>query len=395
MKWKDKLKFSFRFFRRDKMLILFSIAIVSILFSVINFCGYTVSSLIRSYSNDIEGYLRETEAVEIGIGPGESMEPKIERDTFLFVQEKLSGYQIETELRIITTVSKIDCEAEEVGYFTIKPIHFSIASELTSGDDWKETEKGQPNIWLGEELYQVLCPTQLKEVKIFFNDEPYVFTVKGITNGNRVIYFDTDYLLEQNFAYIQTAQFLLHDVKDLKALKKLDRTVKQIKKVYEKNAIDSEALIILMKDRWHVGKVSALCVAVSLLMAGLALYMLHNFISVHIYDNMKFYAILRCLGARNHCITPMILSEIAVIILSGFVISNIVNIFTKQLIKDILLAFVYEDFIAIENLHVVKWWWGGLLLPVVIFAINYLFAKVKNHVLFKNETLLERFREEL
>lgn len=270
---------------------------------------------------------------------------------------------------------------------------------LIEGKDWKEASEETKYIWLGLETYDFIR-----------NMDPN-FEIGDMLNfvvvGNINITLETAGLIDSNAFYVTEKSAIengfisvshieygltLRDGRDpVKSLRQLQESLNEIDKGLTKNEGQTERIGCSEFSQYSELNFSLLIyriviALVVIFLTVLILGVLKNNAVINIFDNIKTFSLLRCMGLENKKIVGISMAETLLCLCPSVVLGSALSLAFKGLISKVANQVIGTQ---LYNLHTMAYdsaWWvmlcyfvGLLLLVMLYFSLTLIkYLKRKN-----------------
>lgn len=412
MRITEQLKYSFNMLMRHKLRFAINCIVVVVLMLTIFTLTSIITTLNKSVDNDILEYVK-TNNYSLSLN---LMSTKWDDGTHTVkLSEKKLADDFLSKYGTVTSDYRVSVNTVDyvVGGFNVQlrptAIDTNTSFNVIKGDAWNENFSAQNYVWVKDTLIQQLNQSGKKidigsEIVVTHKGQKHAFILKGIHNGKDSIYVGQTCLLEKNIATIGYIKYLVtsENFSNIKSIKMLISDIAKL-----------ENELFKPKDNEHITRVdcsplksyliskegnefyTAIIIIAILFFVILMIGILKNNAMININDNIKFYAMMRCLGLDNNKILNISFFEAMLTILIGalivfaltFALSGLV-IFVVSSIKCNSLLIVGGE-ILFENL-----WWAAIsfVIGIGLLIYGYFFFVLKRRL--KRANLIKVLKEE-
>lgn len=412
MRITEQLKYSFNMLMRHKLRFAINCLVVVILLLTIFTLTSIITTLNKSVDNDIIEYVK-TNNYSLSLN---LMAIKWDDDTHTV---KLSEKKLVDDFlsKYGTATSDYRVRVDTVNYavsgikmqITPTAIDTNTSFNVIKGDAWNENFSAQNYVWVKDTLIQQLNQSGKKidvgsEIVVTHKGQKHAFILKGIHNGNNDIYVDKITLLEKNIATIGYIKYKVtsENFSNIKSIKMLISDISKIENELFKpkdneqiTRVDCSPLETYQISREGNEFYATIIIIAILFFVILLIGILKNNAMININDNIKFYAMMRCLGLDNNKILNISFFEAILTIIIGaliafaltFALSGLV-IFVVSKIKSSTLLIVGGE-IIFEHL-----WWAAIcfVIGIGLLLYGYFFIVLKRRL--KRANLIKVLKEE-
>lgn len=412
MRITEELRYSFNMLMRHKLRFAINCIVVVVLMLTIFTLTSIITTLNKSVDNDIIEYVKANNyslSLNLMATKWDDGTHTVKLSEKKLVDDFLSKYgTVTSDFRV--SVNTVDYAVGGIN-MQHRPtiIDTNTSLNIIKGEPFNESFSAQNYVWVKDTLIEQLNQSGKKidigsEIVVTHKGQKHSFILKGIHNGKDSIYVGQTCLLEKNIATIGYIKYLVtsENFSNIKSIKMLISDISQI-----------ENELFKPKDNEHITRVdcsplktyqiskegnefyTAIIIIAILFFVILMIGILKNNAMININDNIKFYAMMRCLGLDNNKILNISFFEaILTILISAliafaltFALSGLVIFVVSGIKSDSLLIVGGE--IIFENL-----WWTAIcfIIGIGLLLYGYFFIVLKRRL--KRANLIKVLKEE-
>lgn len=412
MRITEQLKYSFNMLMRHKLRFAINCIVVVILLLTIFTLTSIITTLNKSVDNDILEYVKTNDySLSLNL-----MSTKWDDGTHTVkLSEKKLADDFLSKHGTVTSDYRVSVNTVDyaVGGYNVQlrptSIDTNTSFNVIKGDAWNESLSAQNYVWVKDTLIQQLNQTGKKidvgsEIVVTHKGQKHAFILKGIHNGNDDIYVDKITLLEKNIATIGYIKYKVtsENFSNIKSIKMLISDISKIENELYKpkdneqiTRVDCSPLKTYQISREGNEFYATIIIVAILFFVILLIGILKNNAMININDNIKFYAMMRCLGLDNNKILNISFFEAILTIIIGaliafaltFALSGLVIFVASKIKSNTLLIVGGEIIFALP-------WWISICITVGIGLLlyGYFFIVLKRRL--KRANLIKVLKEE-
>lgn len=412
MRITEELRYSFDMIMRHKLRFAINCIVVVVLMLTIFTLTSIITTLNKSVDNDIIEYVK-TNNYSLSLN---LMAIKWDDDTHTvklsekkLVDDFLSKYgTVTSDFRV--SVNTVDYAVGGIN-MQLRPtiIDTNTSLNVIKGEPFNESFSAQNYVWVKDTLIEQLNQSGKKidigsEIVVTHKGQKHSFILKGIHNGKDSIYVGQTILLEKNIATIGYIKYLVtsENFSNIKSIKMLISDIAKLENELFKpkdnehiTRVNCSPLKTYQISREGIEFYTPIIIVAILFFVILMIGILKNNAMININDNIKFYAMMRCLGLDNNKILNISFFEAILTILIGaliafaltFALSGLVIFVAGGIISDTLL--IVGGKIVFEHL-----WWTAIcfIIGIGLLLYGYFFIVLKRRL--KRANLIKVLKEE-
>lgn len=412
MRITEQLKYSFNMLMRHKLRFAINCIVVVILLLTIFTLTSIITTLNKSVDNDILEYVKTNDyslSLNLMSSKWDDGTHTVKLSEKKLTDDFLSKYgTVTSDYRV--SINTVDYA---VGGYNVQlrptAIDTNTSFNVIKGDAWNESLSAQNYVWVKDTLIEQLNQSGKKidvgsEIVVTHKGQKHAFILKGIHNGNDDIYVDKITLLERNIATISYIKYKVtsENFSNIKSIKMLISDISKIENELYKpkdneqiTRVDCSPLKTYQISREGNEFYATIIIIAILFFVILLIGILKNNAMININDNIKFYAMMRCLGLDNNKILNISFFEAILTIIIGaliafaltFALSGLVIFVASKIKSNTLLIVGGEIIFALP-------WWISICITVGIGLLlyGYFFIVLKRRL--KRANLIKVLKEE-
>lgn len=412
MRITEELKYSFNMLMRHKLRFAINCIVVVVLMLTIFTLTSIITTLNKSVDNDIIEYV-ETNNYSLSLNlmaiKRDDGTHTVKLSEKKLVDDYLSKYgTVTSDFRV--SVNTVDYAVGGIN-MQLRPtvIDTNTSLNVIKGEPFNESFSAQNYVWVKDTLIEQLNKSGKNidigsEIVVMYEGQKHSFILKGIHNGKDSIYVGQTILLEKNIATIGYIKYLVtsENFSNIKSIKMLISDISKIENELYKpkgnehiTRVDCSPLGTYQISREGIEFYTSIIIVAIMFFVILMIGILKNNAMININDNIKFYAMMRCLGLDNNKILNISFFEALLTILIGaliafaltFALSGLVILVAGGIISDTLLIVGGE--IIFEHL-----WWAAIcfIIGIGLLLYGYFFIVLKRRL--KRANLIKVLKEE-
>lgn len=412
MRITEELKYSFNMLMRHKLRFAINCIVVVVLMLTIFTLTSIITTLNKSVDNDIIEYVKANNyslSLNLMATKWDDGTHTVKLSEKKLVDDFLSKYgTVTSDFRV--SVNTVDYAVGGIN-MQLRPtvIDTNTSLNVIKGEPFNESFSAQNYVWVKDTLIEQLNQSGKKfdigsEIVVTHKGQKHSFILKGIHNGKDSIYVGQTILLEKNIATIGYIKYLVtsENFSDIKSIKMLISDISKIENELYKpkgnehiTRVDCSPLGTYQISREGIEFYTSIIIVAIMFFVILMIGILKNNAMININDNIKFYAMMRCLGLDNNKILNISFFEALLTILIGaliafaltFALSGLVIFVAGGIISDTLLIVGGE--IIFEHL-----WWAAIcfIIGIGLLLYGYFFIVLKRRL--KRANLIKVLKEE-
>lgn len=412
MRITEELRYSFNMLMRHKLRFAINCIVVVVLMLTIFTLTSIITTLNKSVDNDIIEYVKTNNyslSLNLMATKWDDGTHTVKLSEKKLVDDFLSKYgTVTSDFRV--SVNTVDYAVGGIN-MQLRPtiIDTNTSLNVIKGEPFNESFLAQNYVWVKDTLIEQLNQSGKKidigsEIVVTHKGQKHSFILKGIHNGKDSIYVGQTILLEKNIATIGYIKYLVtsENFSNIKSIKMLISDISQIENELFKpkdneqiTRVDCSPLKTYQISKEGNEFYTAIIIIAILFFVILMIGILKNNAMININDNIKFYAMMRCLGLDNNKILNISFFEaILTILISAliafaltFALSGLVIFVVSGIKSDSLLIVGGE--IIFENL-----WWTAIcfIIGIGLLLYGYFFIVLKRRL--KRANLIKVLKEE-
>lgn len=412
MRITEELRYSFNMLMRHKLRFAINCIVVVVLMLTIFTLTSIITTLNKSVDNDIIEYVKANNyslSLNLMATKWDDGTHTVKLSEKKLVDDFLSKYgTVTSDFRV--SVNTVDYAVGGIN-MQLRPtiIDTNTSLNVIKGEPFNESFSAQNYVWVKDTLIEQLNQSGKKidigsEIVVTHKGQKHSFILKGIHNGKDSIYVGQTILLEKNIATIGYIKYLVtsENFSNIKSIKMLISDISKIEnEIYKPKGneqimrVNCSPLETYQFSREGIEFYTAIIIIAILFFVILMIGILKNNAMININDNIKFYAMMRCLGLDNNKILNISFFEAILTILIGaliafaltFALSGLVIFVAGGIISDTLLIVGGE--IIFEHL-----WWTAIcfIIAIGLLLYGYFFIVLKRRL--KRANLIKVLKEE-
>lgn len=412
MRITEELKYSFNMLMRHKLRFAINCIVVVVLMLTIFALTSIITTLNKSVDNDIIEYVKTNNyslSLNLMAIKRDDGTHTVKLSEKKLVDDYLSKYgTVTSDFRV--SVNTVDYAVGGIN-MQLRPtvIDTNTSLNVIKGEPFNESFSAQNYVWVKDTLIEQLNQSGKKidigsEIVVMYEGQKHSFILKGIHNGKDSIYVGQTILLEKNIATIGYIKYLVtsENFSNIKSIKMLISDISKIENELYKpkgnehiTRVDCSPLGTYQISREGIEFYTSIIIVAIMFFVILMIGILKNNAMININDNIKFYAMMRCLGLDNNKILNISFFEALLTILIGaliafaltFALSGLVILVAGGIISDTLLIVGGE--IIFEHL-----WWAAIcfIIGIGVLLYGYFFIVLKRRL--KRANLIKVLKEE-
>lgn len=412
MRITEELRYSFNMLMRHKLRFAINCIVVVVLMLTIFTLTSIITTLNKSVDNDIIEYVKTNNyslSLNLMATKWDDGTHTVKLSEKKLVDDFLSKYgTVTSDFRV--SVNTVDYAVGGIN-MQLRPtvIDTNTSLNVIKGEPFNESFSAQNYVWVKDTLIEQLNQSGKKidigsEIVVTHKGEKHSFILKGIHNGKDSIYVGQTILLEKNIATIGYIKYLVtsENFSNIKSIKMLISDIAKLENELFKpkdnehiTRVNCSPLETYQISREGIEFYTPIIIVAILFFVILMIGILKNNAMININDNIKFYAMMRCLGLDNNKILNISFFEAILTILIGaliafaltFALSGLVIFVAGGIISDTLLIVGGE--IVFEHL-----WWTAIcfIIGIGLLLYGYFFIVLKRRL--KRANLIKVLKEE-
>lgn len=412
MRITEELRYSFNMLMRHKLRFAINCIVVVVLMLTIFTLTSIITTLIKSVDNDIIEYVKANNyslSLNLMATKWDDGTHTVKLSEKKLVDDFLSKYgTVTSDFRV--SVNTVDYAVGGIN-MQLRPtvIDTNTSLNVIKGEPFNENFSAENYVWVKDTLIEQLNQSGKKidigsEIVVSHKGQKHSFILKGIHNGKDSIYVGQTCLLEKNIATIGYIKYLVtsENFSNIKSIKMLISNISKIEnEIYKPKGnehitrVNCSPLKSYQISRERIEFYTPIIVVAIMFFVILMIGILKNNAMININDNIKFYAMMRCLGLDNNKILNISFFEAILTILIGaliafaltFALSGLVIFVAGGIISDTLLIVGGE--IIFEHL-----WWTAIcfIIGIGLLLYGYFFIVLKRRL--KRANLIKVLKEE-
>lgn len=412
MRITEELRYSFNMLMRHKLRFAINCIVVVVLMLTIFTLTSIITTLNKSVDNDIIEYVKTNNyslSLNLMAIKRDDGTHTVKLSEKKLVDDYLSKYgTVTSDFRV--SVNTVDYAVGGIN-MQLRPtvIDTNTSLNVIKGEPFNESFSAQNYVWVKDTLIEQLNQSGKKidigsEIVVTHKGQKHSFILKGIHNGKDSIYVGQTILLEKNIATIGYIKYLVtsENFSNIKSIKMLISDIAKLEnEIYKPKGnehitrVDCSPLETYQFSREGIEFYTPIIIIAILFFVILMIGILKNNAMININDNIKFYAMMRCLGLDNNKILNISFFEAILTILIGaliafaltFALSGLVIFVAGGIISDTLLIVGGE--IIFEHL-----WWTAIcfIIGIGLLLYGYFFIVLKRRL--KRANLIKVLKEE-
>lgn len=412
MRITEELRYSFNMLMRHKLRFAINCIVVVVLMLTIFTLTSIITTLNKSVDNDIIEYVKANNyslSLNLMATKWDDGTHTVELSEKKLVDDFLSKYgTVTSDFRV--SVNTVDYAVGGIN-MQLRPtvIDTNTSLNVIKGEPFNENFSAENYVWVKDTLIEQLNQSGKKidigsEIVVSHKGQKHSFILKGIHNGKDSIYVGQTCLLEKNIATIGYIKYLVtsENFSNIKSIKMLISDIaKLVNEIYKPKGnehitrVNCSPLETYQISRERIEFYTPIIIVAIMFFVILMIGILKNNAMININDNIKFYAMMRCLGLDNNKILNISFFEAILTILIGaliafaltFALSGLVIFVAGGIISDTLLIVGGE--IIFEHL-----WWTAIcfIIGIGLLLYGYFFIVLKRRL--KRANLIKVLKEE-
>lgn len=412
MRITEELRYSFNMLMRHKLRFAINCIVVVVLMLTIFTLTSIITTLNKSVDNDIIEYVKANNyslSLNLMATKWDDGTHTVKLSEKKLVDDFLSKYgTVTSDFRV--SVNTVDYAVGGIN-MQLRPtiIDTYTSLNLIKGVPFNESFSAQNYVWVKDTLIEQLNKSGKNidigsEIVVMYEGQKHSFILKGIHNGKDSIYVGQTILLEKNIATIGYIKYLVtsENFINIKSIKMLISDISKIENELYKpkgnehiTRVDCSPLGTYQISREGIEFYTSIIIVAIMFFVILMIGILKNNAMININDNIKFYAMMRCLGLDNNKILNISFFEaLLTIIISALIafaltyaLSGLVIFVAGGIISDTLLIVGGE--IIFEHL-----WWAAIcfIIGIGVLLYGYFFIVLKRRL--KRANLIKVLKEE-
>lgn len=412
MRITEELKYSFNMLMRHKLRFAINCIVVVVLMLTIFALTSIITTLNKSVDNDIIEYVKTNNyslSLNLMAIKRDDGTHTVKLSEKKLVDDYISKYGTVTS-DFLVSVNTVDYAVGGIN-MQLRPTVIDTITSLNviKGEPFNESFSAQNYVWVKDTLIEQLNKSGKyidigSEIVVMHEGQKHSFILKGIHNGKDSIYVGQTILLEKNIATIGYIKYLVtsENFSNIKSIKMLISDISKIENELYKpkgnehiTRVDCSPLGTYQISREGIEFYTSIIIVAIMFFVILMIGILKNNAMININDNIKFYAMMRCLGLDNNKILNISFFEALLTILIGaliafaltFALSGLVILVAGGIISDTLLIVGGE--IIFEHL-----WWAAIcfIIGIGVLLYGYFFIVLKRRL--KRANLIKVLKEE-
>lgn len=412
MRITEELRYSFNMLMRHKLRFAINCIVVVVLMLTIFTLTSIITTLNKSVDNDIIEYVKTNNyslSLNLMATKWDDGTHTVKLSEKKLVDDFLSKYgTVTSDFRV--SVNTVDYAVGGIN-MQLRPtvIDTNTSLNVIKGEPFNESFSAENYVWVKDTLIEQLNQSGKKidigsEIVVSHKGQKHSFILKGIHNGKDSIYVGQTILLEKNIATIGYIKYLVtsENFSNIKSIKMLISDIAKLEnEIYKPKGnehitrVNCSPLKSYQISREGIEFYTSIIIVAILFFVILMIGILKNNAMININDNIKFYAMMRCLGLDNNKILNISFFEAILTILIGaliafaltFALSGLVIFVAGGIISDTLLIVGGE--IIFEHL-----WWTAIcfIIGIGLLLYGYFFIVLKRRL--KRANLIKVLKEE-
>lgn len=412
MRITEELRYSFNMLMRHKLRFAINCIVVVVLMLTIFTLTSIITTLNKSVDNDIIEYVKTNNyslSLNLMATKWDDGTHTVKLSEKKLVDDFLSKYgTVTSDFRV--SVNTVDYAVGGIN-MQLRPtvIDTNTSLNVIKGEPFNESFSAENYVWVKDTLIEQLNQSGKKidigsEIVVSHKGQKHSFILKGIHNGKDSIYVGQTILLEKNIATIGYIKYLVtsENFSNIKSIKMLISDIAKLENELFKpkgnehiTRVNCSPLKSYQISREGIEFYTSIIIVAILFFVILMIGILKNNAMININDNIKFYAMMRCLGLDNNKILNISFFEAILTILIGaliafaltFALSGLVIFVVGGIISDTLLIVGGE--IIFEHL-----WWTAIcfIIGIGLLLYGYFFIVLKRRL--KRANLIKVLKEE-
>lgn len=408
MKWNDILKFGLYGIKKHKLRFAIN-CIVLIVLSGLMFCIVNIAfSIKETAKQDLIKHLNENDnIVEISYSPATSLDmPKsiiAEEEKIITPEvEKLGEFTMDKFYRFQSVTFLLGFNAYDINIKDIK----EEGMTLVEGRHWDEVQSTDNYIWITEDIYESFGKYMTPDMVISGNteDKSIEFRFAGVVKGDGFnVYANSDFLLANEIIWLaQFSYYFKLDSNDnynslintCKTLEKLDKSLPDYPYFTGDSRFFCDEYTHYKETEFYSAMYALACVALIVYFIILTIGILKNNAVINMFDRIKTYSIMRCMGMENDKLVRIAMVESCLTILVGVAGSLLVGLALGGAVSSI--ANILLDDLLYDNTNkvFVYVWWMPFVLLVVLVALTFVHFSISLTKSLKRKNLLQTLKRE-
>ncbi len=409
MKFIDAFELGIRDIKKHKMRFCFNILSTAIILLVISVLMSFVLTLNAIIQEDMKRHLIENEnsiTVFLNGANNDKGNYGVTWEESQLMENFMTDYDGNVGIRERSWHNDVEVIVAQV-VRKVNVCYFSENSEYTGdgtprlidGKDWEEASEETKYIWLGIETYDFISNIN-PDFKI---GDTLNFVVVGNINmtletagliDSDAFYVTKKSAIQNGFVSVSHIEYdlTLRDVGNpLKSLGQLQESLNAIDKGLTKNEGQTERISCSEFSQYSVLNSSLLVyrmviASVVIFLTVLILGVLKNNAVINIFDNIKTFSLLRCIGLENKKIVGISMAETLLCLCVSVVLGSALSLAFKGLISKVANQVIGTQLYNLHTLAYDSAWWvmlcyfvGLLLLIMLYFSLTLIkYLKRKN-----------------
>lgn len=412
MRITEELRYSFNMLMRHKLRFAINCIVVVVLMLTIFTLTSIITTLNKSVDNDIIEYVKANNyslSLNLMATKWDDGTHTVKLSEKKLVDDFLSKYgTVTSDFRV--SVNTVDYAVGGIN-MQLRPtvIDTNTSLNVIKGEPFNENFSAENYVWVKDTLIEQLNQSGKKidigsEIVVSHKGQKHSFILKGIHNGKDSIYVGQTCLLEKNIATIGYIKYLVtsENFSNIKSIKMLISDIAKLEnEIYKPKGnehitrVNCSPLETYQISRERIEFYTPIIIVAIMFFVILMIGILKNNAMININDNIKFYAMMRCLGLDNNKILNISFFEAILTILIGaliafaltFALSGLVIFVAGGIISDTLLIVGGE--IIFEHL-----WWTAIcfIIGIGLLLYGYFFIVLKRRL--KRANLIKVLKEE-
>lgn len=412
MRITEELRYSFNMLMRHKLRFAINCIVVVVLMLTIFTLTSIITTLNKSVDNDIIEYVKANNyslSLNLMATKWDDGTHTVKLSEKKLVDDFLSKYgTVTSDFRV--SINTVDYAVGGIN-MQLRPtvIDTNTSLNVIKGEPFNENFSAENYVWVKDTLIEQLNQSGKKidigsEIVVSHKGQKHSFILKGIHNGKDSIYVGQTCLLEKNIATIGYIKYLVtsENFSNIKSIKMLISDIAKLEnEIYKPKGnehitrVNCSPLETYQISRERIEFYTPIIIVAIMFFVILMIGILKNNAMININDNIKFYAMMRCLGLDNNKILNISFFEAILTILIGaliafaltFALSGLVIFVAGGIISDTLLIVGGE--IIFEHL-----WWTAIcfIIGIGLLLYGYFFIVLKRRL--KRANLIKVLKEE-
>lgn len=405
MKWNDILTFGLYGIKKHKLRFVINCLVLVVLLGLM-FCIVNIAFSVKETAKlDLIKHLNENDnIVEISYSPAITQDIP---NSIIAEEEKIITQKVESLGEC--TVDKhyrVETVSFLLGFSTYDMnIKYIKQEELTlvDGRHWDEVQSSDNYIWITEDIYKIYGKYMTPDMVISgkMDDKKIDFKFAGVVSGdNFSVYANWDFLIENEIHWLAWSSYYFKlDSSDnynslINTCKTLEKFCETLPDYIDGDRVYCDEYAHYKEVEFYSSMYALACVALLVYFIILTIGVLKNNAVINMFDRIKTYSIMRCIGMENNRLVRIAMVESCLTILVGVVGSFFIGLVFGGAVSSI--ANILLDDLLYDNTSkiFVYTWWMPFVLLVVLVALTFVHFSISLTKSLRRKNLLQSLKRE-